>query len=158
MVVVADTSPINYLILIDQIDLLPALYGQVLLPAAVAAELRHPETPERVRRWMDSPPLWLSVETVAAVADPRLVELDPGEREAIALALERGVPLILMDETKGRRQARSLQLSVRGTLGVLEHAARLKKIEFLPVLRKLEATNFRITPSVRDAAIRRSQA
>ena len=157
MVVVADTSPINYLILIDQIDLLSFLYGTVLVPPAVAGELRDAETPEKVRRWMDRLPPWLSVETVAATDDPRLVELDPGEREAIALALERGVSLILMDETKGRRQARSLQLLVRGTLGVLEHAARLKKIEFLPVLQKLEATTFRMTPYVREAAIRRSQ-
>jgi predicted nucleic acid-binding protein len=156
MVVVADTSPINYLVLIDAIDLLAALYGQVLLPEAVAAELRHAETPEKVRRWMDHLPRWINVQAAPGLNDPRLAELDPGEREAIALALERGVSLILMDETKGRRKARSLQLRVRGTLGILEEAARLGEIDFVSTLRKLEATTFRMTSAVRDAAIRRA--
>ena len=39
MIVVADTSPLNYLVLIGQIDVLKHLYGQVLIPPAVLAEL-----------------------------------------------------------------------------------------------------------------------
>jgi predicted nucleic acid-binding protein len=50
VIVVADTSPLNYLILIDQADLLPSLFGEVLLPHAVHRELQHPKTPERVRQ------------------------------------------------------------------------------------------------------------
>ncbi len=140
--------PDKLLILIDEIHLLPALYERVLLPHAVALELRHIETPEKVRRWMDRPPTWLDVHSASLSNDPRLVDLDPGER------LECGVTLILMDETKGRHQAQDLQLKVRGTLGVLAEAARLKKIEFLPTLQKLEATTFRMSASVRDAAIK----
>jgi predicted nucleic acid-binding protein len=156
MVVVADTSPINYLILIDAIDLLASLYGQVLLPEAVAAELRHAETPERVRRWMQTPPRWISVQVAPRLNDSRLAELDPGERQAIALALEHGLSLILMDETKGRLKATSLKLRVRGTLGILEEAARRGEIDFMSALQKLEATTFRMTPSVREAAVRRA--
>ena len=48
MIVVADTSPLNYLILIDEIDLLPALLGKVLLPYAVFRELKHPKTAPKV--------------------------------------------------------------------------------------------------------------
>jgi predicted nucleic acid-binding protein len=158
MVVVADTSPINYLILIDAIDVLPALYGQVLVPPAVAVELGHDDAPEKVRQWMASPPAWLEVQMGSPEGIPRLMGLDPGEREAISLALERGVSLILMDETKGRSEAQSLRLTVRGTLGILVHAAKTGRIEFMPALKRLEATSFRMSPRVRAAAIRRFQS
>ena len=49
MLVVADTTPINYLVLIAQIDILAALYPQVVIPSAVAAELQHPKAPAVVR-------------------------------------------------------------------------------------------------------------
>ncbi len=48
MIVVADTSPLNYLIQIDEVGLLPAIFGQVLLPTAVARELLHPNAPRKV--------------------------------------------------------------------------------------------------------------
>jgi predicted nucleic acid-binding protein len=48
MVVVADTSPINYLVLIDQIDLLTRLYVRILIPPAVLEELMHPLAPKRL--------------------------------------------------------------------------------------------------------------
>jgi len=41
MIVVADTSPVNYLVLIDEIDLLPIIFGKVLIPEAVMEELQH---------------------------------------------------------------------------------------------------------------------
>jgi hypothetical protein len=46
MVVVADTSPINYLVLIDQIQILPRLYTRILILTAVLSELKHPVAPE----------------------------------------------------------------------------------------------------------------
>ncbi len=52
MIVVADTSPLNYLLLIDEIDLLPAIFGRVLLPQAVFQELQHPKTSPKVRQWL----------------------------------------------------------------------------------------------------------
>src|SRR6266567_4022409 len=55
MIVVADASPLNYLVLIDQIGLLPVLYQQVLIPEAVLAELRRPRTPKSVGLWIASP-------------------------------------------------------------------------------------------------------
>lgn len=50
--VVSNTSPLNYLVLIHQIDLLSALYGRVLIPQSVSEELKAPETPEVVREWI----------------------------------------------------------------------------------------------------------
>jgi predicted nucleic acid-binding protein len=55
MIVVADASPLNYLVLIDQIGLLPILYQQVLIPEAVLAELRRPRAPKSVGLWIASP-------------------------------------------------------------------------------------------------------
>lgn len=61
MVVVADTSPINYLVLIDRIGILPQLYTRILIPTAVLEELKHPVAPEPVRDWAAHPPSWLDV-------------------------------------------------------------------------------------------------
>lgn len=66
MIVVSDTSPINYLILIDQIQVLPHLFGQVILPQAVVEELTHERTPEAVRQWVAALPEWAVVRTAEA--------------------------------------------------------------------------------------------
>ena len=63
MIVVADTSPILYLVLIDQIDLLGSLYGEVVIPDAVAAELNATKSPAVVRSWIANLPLWARVES-----------------------------------------------------------------------------------------------
>jgi Predicted nucleic acid-binding protein, contains PIN domain len=61
MLVVADTTPINYLVLIAQIDILASLYAQVVIPSAVAPELRHPKAPDVVRAWIAGPPSWCTI-------------------------------------------------------------------------------------------------
>ena len=156
MIVVADTSPLNYLLLIDEIDLLPAIFGQVLLPRAIFQELQHPKTSPTVRQWVAHLPAWLEVRTVASVANPALMALDAGEREAIQLALELGVSTVLMDEADGRRQAERLHLEVRGTLGILERGAHLGETNLREALSKLEQTNFRMSPAVRAALLKRN--
>ena len=156
MIVVADTSPLNYLVLISEVELLPALFGQVLIPQGVFRELQHLRTPFQVRQWIATPPTWLEVRTVASIASPTLLKLDIGEREAIQLALEMGISTVLIDETDGRNEARNLCLEVRGTLGILEQAARLGKIDFNTVLNKLAATNFRISSALRAALLKRN--
>ena len=52
--VVADTTPLNYLILIRQAEILASLFHQVLIPEAVLIELRHPKAPEAVSQWLKS--------------------------------------------------------------------------------------------------------
>jgi len=61
MIIVSDTTPLHYLILIGEQDLLPSLFGRVIIPQAVVMELQRSETPETVRKWMSSPPAWLEV-------------------------------------------------------------------------------------------------
>jgi len=61
VIVVSDATPVRYLILIDHMDVLPRLFGRVLVPPAVVAELSRTNTPPRVRDWVQSPPGWLEV-------------------------------------------------------------------------------------------------
>jgi predicted nucleic acid-binding protein len=58
-VVVADTGPLNYLTLIDAVDLLPKMFDRVMVPAAVYDELIDDGTPAVVRAWIAQAPLWL---------------------------------------------------------------------------------------------------
>jgi len=85
--VVADTSPLNYLILIDQINLLPQLYGRVLIPESVLEELSADETPQVVRNWATNLPEWIEVLPATPIIDEGLTRLHAGERDAISLAL-----------------------------------------------------------------------
>ncbi|WP_431732015.1 hypothetical protein [Adonisia turfae] len=85
MIVVSDTSPINYLLLIDQIELLPRLFGQLVIPEAVRDEMLVPDAPLVVQAWIADHPTWLTVQTVSKI-DETLNALDPGEQAAITLA------------------------------------------------------------------------
>lgn len=64
MIVVSNTSPLNYLVLISAVDLLPQLFGSIFIPPAVQDELSDPETPDSVRKWSTHPPAWLHVERI----------------------------------------------------------------------------------------------
>jgi len=64
MLVIADASPLHYLVLIASTDILPALFDRIVIPRAVAAELQHPQTPAVVRAWMATPPAWLDIQDV----------------------------------------------------------------------------------------------
>jgi hypothetical protein len=68
--VIADTSPINYLLLIGYIDILPMLFEKVILPAMVRDELSHPKAPPAVRNWIATPPVWVDVFPTSSGHDP----------------------------------------------------------------------------------------
>jgi predicted nucleic acid-binding protein len=125
MIVVADTAPINYLIQIGQVNLLAELYGQVALPIAVQRELLANRSPDPVRSWSTNPPRWVHLETVGPDALTAVAAiLDPGEREAIALAIRLRADLLLIDDRPARREAERLNLHCTGTHGVLLVASR----------------------------------
>src|SRR5437899_12542658 len=87
--IVADTTPLNYLVLIQATDILPELYRTVLIPPAVKAELAHANTPAVVRAWISQPPAWLEVVSLRRPVDSALEHPYAGEREAISRASER---------------------------------------------------------------------
>lgn len=156
MIVVADTSPLNYLILIGEIEWLPSLYRKILIPQAVHKELLRAQTPLAVRNWAASLPAWCEERSVIGPPNPALDELDLGEREAIQLAEEAGVDTLLMDEAAGRREAARRHLHVIGTLAVLEQAAKKGLLEFRDAFQRLERTSFRLSGAVRDELLRRN--
>lgn len=85
--------PLHYLVLIEQIAVLPPLYGQVIIPSVVYEELQRPRTPDVVRLWMVHPPPWLEMRPSQAEDDPGLSRLGVGERQAILLAQAIGAPV-----------------------------------------------------------------
>ena len=107
MIVIADTGPLNYLILIGEIEVLPKLYGRILVPPAVCTELRRLHAPDPVRLWIAKPPPWLETRAPRQAPDAELLKarLDAGERDAILLAQELGADSLIIDERRGRREA-----------------------------------------------------
>ena len=118
MLVVADNTPLRYLILLGYVDILPALYGRMLIPQAVVQELQHPHTPVLVRSWMANVPSWLEVVQAVGGADAALAELDAGERDAILLAQERHADLLVIDEDDGYGEATRRGLRCLRTVGL----------------------------------------
>lgn len=144
--VVSNTTPLNYLVLIGQVDVLPRLYGRVIIPDAVFRELTSMSTPFSVRTWVATSPAWLATATAPAV--PGLESLHAGEREAILLAERLGAGALLMDERDGRREAIRRGLRVAGTLGVLEEAAVRGFLDLPTALTALQRTSFRASPAL----------
>jgi predicted nucleic acid-binding protein len=117
MIVVADTSPLNYLVQIQCEHVLPRLYRAVVIPLSVIEELRSPKAPSAVKAWIERLPDWLEIHPLASAPNPELNHLGRGEREAIQLAEEQRASLLLIDERKGQSEAARRGLSTTGTLG-----------------------------------------
>lgn len=143
MKVVSNTSPICHAVWIGEEAILPALFGKVVIPEAVASELAHPEAPPVVRSWISDPPDWLDIQKVGLKkAAPALDRLHRGEREALLLAQQLDADLVLLDERPARRAAETLGLRVMGLLGILDEAAHRGHLDFSSALDRLVATDF----------------
>jgi predicted nucleic acid-binding protein len=142
MIIVSNTSPINYLILIGQIDLLPALFRQITIPQAVYSELSDMEAPNPVQTWIATPPDWLKIQSTSQDSDSSIDLLDPGESAAILLAQELNADLLVLDDMKARRVAKARGLSITGILGVLDQAATMKLINLPAAVQSLQNTSF----------------
>jgi predicted nucleic acid-binding protein len=158
MAVVSDTSPLCYLVLIDLINLLPELYGKVIIPPAVLNELFVPQAPEAVQIWIAQPPVWIEVKSIENPPDVELTQLDLGELEAIALAEHIGADLIILDDRDARQLAMARGLNVIGLLGVLGVAAQQNLMNFSVALERLQQTTFRASPVLIESLLKRFQA
>lgn len=159
MTVVSDTSPLRYLIVLGQPDILRGIFGRILLPPAVEWELLHPHAPLSVRQWMWSRPLWVEIKRLTLPPDRDLaVQLDAGESEAIRLALEINADLILIDERRGRYMAERRGLQVVGLLGVLREAYRTGLIDNpLTLLSELRFYGFRVSRLLKERFLEQIQ-
>jgi predicted nucleic acid-binding protein len=158
MIGVADTSPLCYLILIDEVDLLPKLFGEVVIPAAVITELLHEDAPEAVRVWAANLPSWVSVQENPVCNTAGLERLQVGEQAAILLAESIGAELILLDEKSAPRIAAQRGMRITGTLGVLGEAAARGMVGLPAAIDRLRRTNFRCSPALMKATLDRFTA
>ena len=136
---------------------LPALFGEVIVPPAVIAELTNEHAPQEVRSWLAGKLAWLRVATPLDTLPQLRERIDDGEREAIALAVELGADAILIDDHRGRREAEALRCVAVGTLGVLANAADRGLVELPLALERLRATNFRADNRLIEQILNRTQ-
>jgi len=156
MIVVADSSPLRYLILLDSTHLLQHLFGRVVVPDVVAGELSATSAPVAVRDWIAEPPEWIEIVQVSGHAvDAISDDLDIGERAAIAVATELSADVLLIDDAAGREEARRRRIRVTGTLGVLRAAAERGLDDVPAVVTRLKATNFYVDDALIEAIFQR---
>lgn len=155
MIVVSNASPLAALAAIGYQDLLPDLFGEVIVPWAAWDELSAASQIRGRLRLLEAP--WLLKQTVE---NRNLVialqqSLGAGESEAIALALETRADLLLMDERLGRRYAERYGLSLLGAIGVIAMAKRSKLIESVgPLLDQLRSdAGFYISDALRSIVL-----
>jgi predicted nucleic acid-binding protein len=141
MIVVSDTSPLNYLVLIGADHVLPRLFGKVLAPPMVLSELQRAKAPQQVQSWANNPPQWLEIRSPKTI--PKFPALDPGEAAAIALAQELKADAVLIDERDGTKVAKRLGLNATSTLAILGLAAEQRLLSLPIVIAELRRTTFR---------------
>jgi predicted nucleic acid-binding protein len=146
VIAVSDTSPLNYLVLIESVYILPALFERVIVPTSVALELAHENAPPKVHLWIETPPPWLEVQA-AAPSDSSIL-LGAGERDAICLTKEIDADVLLIDDRAARRVARTRGVTVIGTLGLLELADAQGLLDLGSAMEALLRTSFRIRADV----------
>lgn len=154
MIVVSDTSAITNLIRVGRLDLLRQVYKVILIPEAILQELKVAEGHKEVL----NETTWIASR---AAADRKLItrlqaELDLGEAEAIALAIETKANYLVVDEQKGRNVANQLGVPIIGLLGILVDAKQAGLISAVrPITQELVANGFRLSPKLIDAVLAR---
>jgi uncharacterized protein len=160
VIVISDTSAITNLAAIQQLHLLPQLYDQVTIPRAVYRELAEVDPPVPGTFEVQTVP-WLEVVQVSSqIAVEQLqinVRLDPGESEAIVLALELKADLLLIDERRGRAEANRLGVRITGLLGLLVEAKQKRLITAVqPLMDALITTSdFRVSSALYNLILER---
>ncbi len=152
MSVVVNATPLIALSLVDRLELLPTLFGEVLTPPAVYAEVT---AQGAVRRGaaVIARAQWLQVKapTDLPTIEPLLFGIDLGEMQVLLLAREIAAEWVIIDELLGRRVARALHLPVKGTLGVFlaaHYAGRMSATECRIAVSSLTATGIRLSASL----------
>ena len=135
MIVIADTTPLHYLILLNHADILRELYGRVIIPEAVFGELQVDRIPAIVKQWIASCPDWLEVRRASVPQD-------------LALAETLRADAVILDDKAARREAARRNLRVIGTLRVLDDAAVAGLVDLPEALRRLLAAGFYLDPTL----------
>ncbi|MBY0589618.1 DUF3368 domain-containing protein [bacterium] len=156
MIVVCDTSPLHYLILVNQERLVHILFQEVVTTPEVIEEMLAAGAPQVIKGWASSPPSWLEVRSAQSI--DLTLQLGKGESSAISLASElqqvRTDVILLIDERDGRQAAKARGLKTAGTLAILSEAARMNLVELPAVISQLQKTSFHIKTSIVEEVLR----
>lgn len=156
--IIANTTPLINFAMIGQLELLHSLFGQLTIPRAVIQELedhqdRYPDVLTMVQQsgFFDV----LDVQHTA-LHDVLLLDLDSGESEAIALAVEHHAELIILDEIAGRYVAEAQQLLFIGSIGCLIEAKRVGLIQSIrPAIDEMrQSANFWVRDALYERILR----
>ena len=133
MLAVSNTSPLSNLASIDRLDLLKSQFSEVRIPSAVADELAAHPNPTALALLHSALGNWIQIVKPQDTPLYRMLrrQVDPGEAEAIALAVDLNADIVIIDEQEGRALARQVNLSVTGTLGILLRAKRSGLIQLI---------------------------
>lgn len=157
MPVVSNTTPLRHVIAIEEQHILPKIYGEIVVPRAVHDELTHARTPQIVRQFLQVPPAWYQICEVPRIhGNPFPVMLDRGEEEAILLAESLKADVLLIDDRIDRSVARSWNLLISGTIGVLEIGDVLGFLaDFPKTIAKLRGSGFFLSESLEQQIMHR---
>ncbi|MBD2577328.1 DUF3368 domain-containing protein [Oscillatoria sp. FACHB-1406] len=157
MIVVSNTSPLSNLLIVGQLELIQQIYRQVIIPPEVDREIRCLQN-FGIDLSLYLTATWLQVQIPTDLQFVATLEneLDKGEAEAIALALQLKADRLLIDERMGRRIAAQYGLKITGVLGVLNAAKMLGIIPAVkPILDNLmQQAGFRVDRALYEQTLR----
>lgn len=137
--IISDTSCLILLEKLDRLELLRSVFGKVIITKVIANEFEK------------AIPDFIQIENPKDENYQRILEsfLDPGEASAIALALEKENPLLIIDDYKARREAKHLRLKYTGTIGILLIAKEIGVIDSVAeIMDEILQTDFRLSESL----------
>ena len=159
MTVVTNAGPLIALARIRQLPLLPALYGEVVMPPAVREEVLQSDARREGTATLQRAE-WLQTRSVSDRIAVALLRdrLDAGESEAIVLALQLDADVVLMDEARGRRVAAARGIVLTGTLGTLLLAKEEGLIDRVaPHLARLQEEGFYMSETLYEKVLKRAR-
>ncbi len=145
-IIISDTTPLRYLIEIEEVHVLERLFGKIIIPEKVAEELQRPKTPQKVKDWMQARPAWLEVRQADLSLFTPQKKIGDGEREAFALALELKADAVLLDDEGAEVEARRLNIPTIRLFAILETAAEGKLLDLPQAVDAMRKTSFRLPP------------
>lgn len=134
MTVICNATPLINFASIERIDIMTTLFKEVIIPEAVYQETTQFNFPSAPIILQAVEQQWLQIHQVTAIPDSISILLDDGEREVIALALQRNEKRVLLDEKSARQIAKNFNLQIIGSLGILVLA---KQNQIIPQVKPL---------------------
>lgn len=147
MIIISDTTPLRYLIEIEEAHVLETLYGKIIIPQEVFKELQGVNTPPKVVQWIQSHPAWIEVQQADISLFIPQKHIHLGEHEAIALALALKADAFLSDDVNAIKEARRVNILTIRLFNILESAAEDELLDLPEAIRKLKLTTFHLPPT-----------